>query len=98
MVNPYILILKRTQGRGEHIMAPEKRHFTGNLGSIYKLSMGLGRHRVGIESTYSRHTVGIQSAYSYNGVANIPKYLLVLFLAGSHSSKVKEEDGRVKDL
>ncbi|HBL80627.1 MAG TPA: hypothetical protein DDZ79_12255, partial [Aequorivita sp.] len=53
---------------------------------------------VGIESTYSQHTVGIQSAYSYNGVANIPKYLLVLFLAGSHSSKVKEEDGRVKDL
>jgi len=50
MVNPYILILKRTQGRGEHIMAPEKRHFTGNLGSIYKLSMGLGRHRVDIQS------------------------------------------------
>ncbi|KXO00616.1 hypothetical protein LS48_04290 [Aequorivita aquimaris] len=38
-------------------MAPEKRHFTKNLGSIYKLSMGLGRHRVDIQSAYSRHIV-----------------------------------------
>ncbi len=55
MVNPYIFDFEKNSRERRTVMTPEKRHFTGNLGSIYKLSRGW----VGIESTYSRHIVGI---------------------------------------
>jgi hypothetical protein len=60
MVNPYIFDFEKNSRERRTVMTPEKRHFTGNLGSIYKLSMGLGRHRVDIQSAYSRHKVGIE--------------------------------------
>jgi len=59
MVNFYMFDFEKNSRERRIVMAPEKRHFTGKLGSIYKVSMRFGRHKDGIQSAYSRHDIAI---------------------------------------